>query len=173
MAEPRPRLPRPLAVTDLLADALRGKPAERCLKEGRIWLLWETAVGEQIATTARPVKFRDGVLTVAVYSAPWMQQLNFLKGEIIRALNRALGEELVREIYLRAGSRPPTTVAGESAAPPKPRRPLSTEETAWVADMTGAIGDHEVAAALGNLLKRHLAERTDPPRPPEEIPPPD
>ncbi|BDV41769.1 hypothetical protein GURASL_06920 [Geotalea uraniireducens] len=164
MTESRPRLPRPLAVTDLLADALRGKPAERCLREGRIWLVWESVVGEQIATKARPVKFRDGTLTVAVYNAPWMQQLNFLKGKIVQALNRALGEELVREIYLRAGTLPPA-IAAEHGRTAAPRRPLSAEETAWVGTMIDTIDDRELAQALGSLLERHLAGQ-------EQLPPP-
>ena len=112
MAEKRQRMKRPAPVSELLAAAFHGKPAEKRLKEGKIWLIWDAAVGPQIAGRARPVSFRDGILTVAVASAPWMQQLTFLKTGMIEKLNGRLGCELVREIYLKAGlpeSSPPVT----------------------------------------------------------------
>jgi len=107
MTEKRKKMPRPMAISDLLDSAFHGKPAERRLQEGKIWLVWDTAVGRQIAAKARPVSFRDGVLTVAVVSAPWMQQLTFLKKGMIEKINERLCHEMVRDIYLKAGMPPP------------------------------------------------------------------
>ncbi len=98
---------RPAPVADLMAAIFRGKPAEKRLEEGRIWLVWDAAVGRQIAAKARPVSFRDGTLTVAVVSAPWMQQLTSLKKGILEKLNERLGLEVVRDIYLKAGAPEP------------------------------------------------------------------
>jgi len=76
---------------------------EKRLEESGIWRVWDETVGRQIAAKARPSRFHDGVLTVMVNSAPWMQQLNFMKRDIAQRLNDRLGKELVREIYLKAG----------------------------------------------------------------------
>jgi len=146
---------RPAPVADLMAAIFRGKPAEKRLDEGRIWLVWDAAVGRQIAAKARPVSFRDGTLTVAVVSAPWMQQLTFLKKGIMEKLNERLGRELVRDIYLKAG-------APEAAGPPpnQPRRqakPLSPVEMELIAAQTSSIVDPELRATFSTLLARHLA----------------
>ncbi|WP_236685565.1 DUF721 domain-containing protein [Geobacter pickeringii] len=147
-------MPRPRAVADLLADALRGKPAEKRLKEGRIWLHWEGAVGPQIAGHARPVSFRDGVLTVAVASAPWMQELNFLKRTLVERLNILIGEPVVREIFLKTGKidkpQPP-------APSPPPLRELTVQELDRVATEAAAIDDPDLRAAFSRLMSRHLA----------------
>src|SRR5512137_1414426 len=103
MADKREKMPRPATLADLLSASFRGTPTERRLKEGNIWLVWDSVVGKQIAGRARPVSFRDGTLTVSVESAPWMQQLTFLKKGIMEKLNARLGEELVQDIYLKAG----------------------------------------------------------------------
>ena len=95
---------RPAPVCDLMAALFRGKPAEKRLEEGKIWLVWEDAVGRQIAAKAQPASFRNGILSVAVVSAPWMQQLTFLKKGMMEKLNELIGHELVRDIYLKAGS---------------------------------------------------------------------
>ena len=146
---------RPLPVSDLMSALLRGKPAEKRLEEGKIWLVWDAAVGAQIAAKARPVSFRDGTLTVAVVSAPWMQQLNFLKQGLMEKLNQRLGRELVRDIYLKAG-------APEPAAPrPKPRgekeRPLAAAEKHRIAEQASSIADPELRETVARLLARHLA----------------
>lgn len=155
MADKRERLKRPVPVAELMATLFRGKPAEKRLEEGKIWLLWDAAVGRQIAAKARPVSFRDGVLTVAVANAPWMQQLTFLKKGIVEKLNERLGRELVRDIYLKAG------VAEKPVPPAKPprrkERPLSDAEKLRIANRSSEIADPELRAAVERLLARHLA----------------
>ena len=154
MKDKRPRMPRPAPLAELLAAALRGKPAEKRLREGKIWEIWGATVGPQIASRARPAAFRDGTLTVAVASAPWMQQLSFMKREIIAKLNEGLGEPLVQEMFLKTGKIP----AAEKVTPRRrpPQRPLAPAEVEWVAGQTAAIDDPELRTACESLLARHL-----------------
>jgi len=69
----------------------------------RIWDLWDETMGAAIAENARPAAFKDQLLIVHVISSPWMQQLQFLKKDIIQKLNSALGKNLVREIKFKIG----------------------------------------------------------------------
>ena len=156
-SEKRRRMPRPLAVADLLATVLHGQPAEKRLQEGKIWLVWNETVGPAIAAQARPTGFRDGVLTVMVANAPWMQQLTFLKRDIMARLNARLGCDLVTDIYLRAG-RPETPHVPEKTPLPTPRQ-LSAKEQEQIAEQTATIEDRELRSTLAQLLARHLASR--------------
>ncbi len=70
----------------------------------RIWSLWDETIGMTIAENARPAAFKGKVLLVHVTSSPWMQQLQFLKKDLIQKLNIALGKELVAEIKFKIGS---------------------------------------------------------------------
>jgi predicted nucleic acid-binding Zn ribbon protein len=154
MADKREKMPRPAAVAELLSAVFHGTPTEKRLKEGSIWLVWDTAVGKQIAGRARPVSFRNGTLNVAVESAPWMQQLTFLKKGIMENLNARLGEELVRDIYLKAGK----TEQVKSRTKPVKRctRQLSAEERQKIAEQTDSVTDPELRKALTELLARHM-----------------
>ncbi len=146
---------RPLPVADLMAAMFRGKPAEKRLEEGKIWLAWDAAVGAQIAAKARPVSFRDGTLTVAVVSAPWMQQLSFLKKQIMEQVNERLGGDLIREIYLKAGR------AKASSPRPEPKkktvRTLTEEENRRIAEQTAPVTDPELREAFARLLAKHAS----------------
>lgn len=149
----RQRMSAPATVGRLLSDTLRGTPLERRLAEARIWEIWDRVVGQQIAAQARPNTIRDGVLTVQVASAPWMQQLNFLKPEIRERLNRELNAELVRDIYLKAGR--PTRQANADPPQQLPDRPLSAAELAEIAATVASITDDELRETCQRLLTTH------------------
>jgi hypothetical protein len=150
---------RPVAVSGILGKIFQGQPLEKRLREGKIWQVWDSAVGDQIAAKARPANFRDGVLTVMVSNAPWMQQLNFLKKGIIEKINAALGEEQVREIFLKAGR--PETLPPEIRTPKKPSRPLTSAENERIARETADIDDSELREAFANLLAKHLSYKEE------------
>ena len=157
MADKRPKMRRPAAVADLLTAMLRGTPAEKRLKEGGIWLVWESAVGSRIASHARPAAFRNGTLTLTVDSAPWMQQLSFMKRELIAKVNEHLGEEMVQDLYMKAGKVSP------AAADPKKgvlkRRELSDQERSLVARQVEAVADPELRAVFESLIRKDRENR--------------
>lgn len=154
MAEKRPKMKRPAAVGDLLDHIFQDKPAGKRLHEGRIWLVWDKAVGDKIAVRAQPAGFRDGILTVCVDNAPWMQQLTYLKREIIAKVNEMIGEDLVRDLYLKAGTNP--LVNNLSTSPPPRSRSLSPAETTWIHETAAAISDPELQQAIARLMGKHL-----------------
>lgn len=69
----------------------------------KLWELWEDTVGQTIAENTRPAAFKGKILIVYVSSSTWMQQLQFLKKDIIAKVNKALGKELIEEIKFRIG----------------------------------------------------------------------
>jgi len=141
-----------MAVSSLLSAYLRGTPAEKRLEEGRIWLIWEQAVGSRIASHAVPCAFREGVLTLTVDSAPWMQQLTYLKQELISKVNSELRQEMVKEIQMKAGLVKAAAVATEPWV--KKRRQLSAEEVAWVSEQAESVSDPDLRAVFERLIKK-------------------
>ncbi|TGU75197.1 DUF721 domain-containing protein [Geomonas terrae] len=147
----RPRMRRPASVTDLLGSILRGTPAEMRLKEGRIWEVWDEAVGSKIASHAQPVAFREGTLTLHVDSGPWLQQLTYLKKDLIVKVNEALDEELVKELYLKSGKVRSTAQKSQQAVQ---RRKLTEEEQVWIKEQAQAVDDPELRAVFERLISR-------------------
>lgn len=150
---------RPAHLAELIAASFAGKPVQMRLRETKIWQVWESAVGPQIAAKAMPASFRDGVLTVRVAGSAWMQQLSLLKGQIAGQLNDAIGEPLVREIFFKQGSvtrQPP-----EEAPFTPPSRELTPEETDWISAQGEQVADPELRRTLESLLARHLRSLPD------------
>jgi predicted nucleic acid-binding Zn ribbon protein len=89
--------PRPLtAALDGLARArAAGAPGARGQQ------VWEPTAGPAIAAAARPTAERDGVLTVTCDAAVWAQELHLMAGDLVPALNAAIGAQAVRELRCR------------------------------------------------------------------------
>ena len=147
----------PAAISGLLSSYLRGTPVEKMLEEGRIWVVWEQAVGSRIASHAQPAAFRDGTLTLTVDSAPWMQQLTYLKQELITKVNGELREEMVRDIYMKAGR---VKAPAAPAAPwVKKRRELTAEELGWITEQAVSVEDPDLRAVFERLIKKDRENR--------------
>ncbi len=55
---------------------------------------WEEIVGEPIARVARPLRFENDTLWVAVRTATWAQELSFHKTTILQRLNERIASHL-------------------------------------------------------------------------------
>lgn len=137
---------KPTQLSTLLPTLFTDKPLGRRLRESVIWRVWDRAVGAQIASKAHPVSFRDGVLTVAVSSAPWMQQLGFLKRQLIEGVNNAIGEALVTDIYFKAGKV--ATPPPEAPPPARVLRELTQAEHDQIVREASVLSDDDLRAAF-------------------------
>jgi predicted nucleic acid-binding Zn ribbon protein len=90
----------PSRLGDVLRAALERLPIARQLADHALWAHWDEVVGPTLARHARPHRLRRGVLFVAVDSAEWMQELQFLKHEIRERLNTRLGRAAVRDVFV-------------------------------------------------------------------------
>ena len=90
-------------VGDVLKDVLLTQRKHADGNMIRVWDVWRAAVGDQIGANTNPAVFKGNLLIVNVSSSAWVQQLWFLKKEILQKLNDHLGEDLVAEIKFRIG----------------------------------------------------------------------
>lgn len=89
--------PRPAA--EILEGLLRSLRVEERRRQGGLASAWLRTAGEELATRARPVAFRSGVLTVEVDGAGLLLELKgFRSADLLRALRSEEGGGAVREI---------------------------------------------------------------------------
>jgi hypothetical protein len=148
----RPRMPRASRAGSILQQLLNAQGMEQKFREYRAWEVWEKVVGPQIAGHARPLRLREGVLEVRVDQPIWMQQLRLMAPEILQKLNRALGEELIRELYWRRGTLTKDELVEPSPPPARPLPKLTVVEQKRIDEATSALPDEELQSALTSLL---------------------
>jgi predicted nucleic acid-binding Zn ribbon protein len=103
MTSPIKRMDKPAPLGGILQRALKASNIDLDMELSGLWEQWTDLVGAVIAENARPAAIKGKLLLVNVSSAPWMQQLQYLKQELIQKLNRALGRDAVEEIRFKIG----------------------------------------------------------------------
>ena len=150
----RPRMSFPRPLSGLVQENLVGLGLAERLREAEIWRIWPDVVGAALAARACPVRIINGTLTVAVSSAPWMQELRFMTAMMKEKLNSRLGAEVVREIVLKAGrvDKPTVEVPDEIIAP----RPLTPQQQAQIEAQSASITDPETRQAFIELMRASI-----------------
>lgn len=136
----------------VLQDVLRRAESSYPDRSHRVWEVWDAAVGPDVAARSRPLSLRSGRLTVAVESPAWMQQLSFLREAMRDAVNRAIGETLVREVRLRIA---------EAEPPPPPPRPAPGPPPWLSQDLPSTVSeavDREVAVIRDPQLREAVRQ---------------
>lgn len=124
------------------------------LREGRIMDLWADVVGPTVAERSRPVKCRDGILTVAVSSSVWLQQLTMMRRDIVRMFAERIGPQAITDIQFTAlgwSERPADPIFPEGA--PRPNNRLQLNE-----DLQPPLRA-ELQAAVAQIPDEALRER--------------
>jgi predicted nucleic acid-binding Zn ribbon protein len=88
-----------------------GKVLQKCQGgEGHnaraVWGFWDRVVGETLARNAQPEAFKHRILLVHVSSSAWLQELHFMKNELIERLNQAAGARVLEDIQFKIGALP-------------------------------------------------------------------
>jgi hypothetical protein len=123
------------------------------------WMVWDKAVGDTIAQQAQPAFMRGGVLFVKCSSSAWMQQLQFMKGQICAQLNQLLGKEVIKDIRFQMGmiDHP---LRGESSAKDQ-EIVLDAAEQARIDEALRPLQDPEIREiARRIMIKEASAKKT-------------
>jgi hypothetical protein len=141
----------PLPLADVARQEITALGLAERLREADIWRLWPEVVGPTVASRAMPLRVIKGVLTVAVSSGPWKQELGFLKSMMKDKLNERLGGEVVRDIVLKSGKVDLYAVPPPEEVPAKKR--LTARQLASIDEQSADIVDPETREAFIALMK--------------------
>lgn len=150
-------MPFPRPLSRLVQENLVGLGLAERLREAEIWRIWPDVVGATLATRACPVRIINGTLTVAVSSAPWMQELRFMTAMMKEKLNSCLGAEVVRKIVLKAGRvEQPAAEVQDDILPPIP---LTAGQLRLIEAEAASIADPETRQAFIELMRASLEQQ--------------
>jgi predicted nucleic acid-binding Zn ribbon protein len=88
------------AVGGVLGRVLENLGLSREMTGWRAVEAWPKLVGPRVARHARAVSFREGTLQVEVDGSAWMQELGYLKRDLVQRINQQLGGEHVRDVRM-------------------------------------------------------------------------
>ncbi len=80
-------------------------PKRPKMDEKTIQFLFEKVVGEYYGSKGKsnvlPVRFQDGVLTLAVYKSLWQAEISLTQEDLRDSMNAKIGSDLVKTIRIQ------------------------------------------------------------------------
>ena len=85
-------------VSNIIEKVMKQLGLTKRYNEQKAVLIWNNVVGERILKRTQPLYAQDGKLVVEVENSAWMNELSFLKTDIIAKLNKELGDWVIDDI---------------------------------------------------------------------------
>lgn len=114
---------------------------------------WKDIVGDIIGEISEPAFFRKDTLCIYVENSAWMQQLQFLKPELLLKVNMSAKSRALKD--MRFILRPPEFGPKEEKREVAPEKEIAPERQQMFEEMTAGIDDDRCREALVNLWKDH------------------
>lgn len=113
---------------------------------------WRAVCGDAVARHCAPADLRDGVLSIVVDSPVWMQQLSFLKAELLDRL-RPHG---IEDIRFTRGKLPGSSDTSRRKSAAR-RRAVKPEDAEFIEKCGNAVEDDGLRSKLAELMRVFLS----------------
>ena len=145
----------PLPIGEVLQRALKRREIFVPRRDPTLEEIWAKAVGPQIASRTCPDSLKRGTLYVKVSTSVWMQELQFMKKDILHKVASLLGQDAVRGIRFSIGEiQPAAEKKAENETLDLDERDLTHRDRRVIAGSLDAVGDPE----LREILKRTMTK---------------
>jgi len=144
---------------DFLPKVLSKKKILLDILDHRILDTWRKAVGPQISAQTYPFKFKNNILFVNVSTPAWMQQLSFMKQEIMDKVNPDWKREEIKNIYFAIGDIPDTSPQPGGHASDFSPRLLKEREKRIIRENLSQIDDEELKGILKKVMTKEIIKR--------------
>jgi len=74
--------------------------------QGRLFGMWESIVGSDIAAHAKPTELRDNVLHIQAESTAWATQLRYVQSSVLAKIAAAVGDGVVTSVRITGPKAP-------------------------------------------------------------------
>jgi len=145
-------------IGEVLFSVLKKRGMASKIEENILFKLWPKAVGPQIASKTKPDSFKNGILFVKTVSSVWVQQLHFVKQDILDKFNQLSGKQTIKEIRFLVGHRMPGETA-EHAGSPSKKSLLKKRDKDMIAACTDSLADQELADVLKRVMHLEISRR--------------
>ena len=143
---------------DILSRFLKTHGMAIHMLEFRLQQHWPEIVGEHVARHTWPDSVRHRKLYLVAENSVWLQQLLFLKPELLAKINGAADGEALTDIVLRVGTVPSLAAGGGASSQPAPSEQkeegVSGETRAEIEATVQAIADPDLQTRLRTLFSK-------------------
>ena len=144
---------------DFLPKVLERRKIHLGALDYRVTDVWHKAVGPQISAQTAPVRFKNHTLSVRVSTPAWMQQLRFLKREIMDKVNAEWGKDEIHNIHFSIGDIPPKQHLPSTQSAEFSEKLLKERDRRIIRENLSRIDDTELKGILKRVMTKEIIKR--------------
>jgi predicted nucleic acid-binding Zn ribbon protein len=146
------------SIGEILFSSFKGKGVAAKIEENSLMKLWPKAVGQQIVLQTQPDCLKNGTLFVQTTSSIWVQQLHFMKEEILQKLNELAGKIAVKDIRFSVGHKLAQAMTDANISAAK-KSLLKERDKKMIAECTALLADRELAIIFKRVMQAEINRR--------------
>ncbi len=147
-------------IDDILEKTLRKYHIPLKTEDRRLRDPWVQAVGPRIAAQTKPDCIKKAVLFVKVANSVWMQQLHFMKQDILEKFNHQHQTEPVKDIFFAIGEiAAPAAVKTDQVYNADDMPALKARDKKMIEKSLSAIADEELRDILKRAMTKEVIRR--------------
>lgn len=147
-------------IDDILEKTLKKYKIPLKTEDRRLRDVWLQAVGSRIAAQTKPDCVKKAVLFVKVANSAWMQQLHFMKREIIEKFNYLHQAEPVKDIFFAIGEiAAPAAVKTDKVYGADEMPALKARDKKMIENSLSSVADEELRDILKRAMTREVIRR--------------
>jgi hypothetical protein len=138
-----------------LSGTKRGGLAKQ-LRRYEPWRCWTDIVGSSLAAHTSPAGWRGDTLVINVEHSTWMQELQFMKRDLIAKITGACPKTKLKDVRFQIGTIEgsiPHDDTGNTHALPA----LNQSEKEFARDTVRPVGDDETRESIRRLIEKDLS----------------
>lgn len=150
-----------LKLGDFLHNTLKRRKINLDMADTSLVDTWNKSVGEVITAQTFPFKLKNNTLFVKVSNSTWMQQLQFMKQDIIDKVNPAFADKTVKDIYFSIGKIPTPSATKEEIEYTSGQVLYSLKERdrRLIRESLKSIDDDELRSIIKRVMTKELSKR--------------
>ncbi len=145
-------------IGEVLFPLLNKRGMASKFEEKALLKIWPKAVGPQIASRTQIDSFRHGILFVKTVSSVWVQQLHFIKEEILKKLNELYAKSQIKELRFIVGHTNIPQKESENISHAR-KTVLRKRDKEMIAECTDSLADQELADVLKRVMQLEISRR--------------
>ena len=147
-------------IDDILEKTLKKYKIPLKTEDRHLRDVWLQAVGSRIAAQTKPDCVKKAVLFVKVANSAWMQQLHFVKREIIEKFNDLHQADPVKDIFFAIGEiAAPAAVKTDKVYGADEMPALKARDKKMIENSLSAVADEELRDILKRAMTKEVIRR--------------
>ena len=145
-----------VSIGDALGNAAKRAGIAKKMRQFEVWNRWDKIAGPLIAAHAKPSRWQGDSLVLAVEHSSWMQELSYLKSELLEKIQNQIPYIAIKDLRFEIGK---IAKAPDEFVATSPPCVLDDDEREFIEQAAKEIKDEDTRLTVSKLITKDFQQK--------------